>query len=142
MAKNESDTKVIVKYTDVPILEDLEFPGLIKDLKKQSWKVYEASLMVKSIRTDIQTAVEAVKADTVVYKDWSSTVVRPQPGRRLDMDRLKTNLMKIGKLDAAQVAAIFEASMVPKAMRVPYLLITAPEGELPKKEKRDAEETE
>lgn len=142
MSNTQDDNKIIIQFEDEPLLAELELPELIKEYKRSFTKEVEYAYKTLSIRDSLKTVVETVKADTVVYRDWKSTIVRPTQGKHLDMDDLRTNMMKMGKLDAVQVAKILAASLKDNKPPVPYVRISAPKGELPKRPKarEDADE--
>ena len=131
----EKPEKVIINYTDAPILEELDFPDLVKDFRKYHVKEKAAETEAsgwkkkkQSIGESIQTAVETANADTVLYnsgrKEYKATVVKDDnDSTKTDEDLLRENLMKIGKLDARLVARIFAESQVP-APRKGYVLVT------------------
>ena len=76
----------------------------------------------------IQAALETVKADSVDYNSgklqWRATLVKGEPSKALNEDKLKENLMKVGKLDAKLIAAIMAASQDDVPAKKPYVLVT------------------
>ena len=135
MSRSETE-KVIIDFKTQPILADLDFPALLRDhhenhKKQQSAEKDAAKWKLKKQRIDeeIQNAIEVVSADSVVYaarggKTWKATLVKGEPGSKTDEDLLKTNLMKLGKLDAGMIEVIFKASQVPVEARKSYVLVT------------------
>lgn len=127
--------KVVIQYEKEPLLEDLNFPGLVKIFRRYQLK--EARSNAASARwkdrkdrigLDIQAVVGEVKADTVEMESqrsiWRTTVVKGQPSTKTNEDRLKDNLMKLGKLDAKVIETIFAASQDPVAAPKSYVKLT------------------
>lgn len=137
--KPEEKPKIIIEFDKDPILAEIGFDTMIGDYKRISWKADEWLGKKATAKKTIFDAVEGVSADTVLYNGFSSTIVRPETGQRVDPDLLKENLMKIGKLNALQVVEIFSKSLVPGKPKTPYVRITGPKGALPKS-KKDGEE--
>ena len=137
MSKPEKE-KRIVNFENAPILADLEFPELVKEFHKFNSSEKEATAEAEKwkkkkqiIGVDIQTAIETAEADTVVYETskrvYRATLIKGEPGSKTDEDKLKLNLMKIGKLDAGIIAKIFAASQVPTEAKKSYILLTVTE---------------
>lgn len=137
--------KIVITIENEPLLNDLELPELLKDYKKSCWKLDEYSVRKQSDRSAITDVIRVVHADTVtcpISNDlFSATIVTPLPSSKLDMNELRTNLQRLGKLDAHTVAVIFAKSMktVP---RKPYVKISAPKGVLPASKRPSENEEE
>ena len=130
--------KRIVNFDDVPILADLELPDLLKEFRKYHVKEKDAKTEMESwqskkrtVGEGIRTAIEAADADIVLYtsgkKEYRATLVKSEGLTATDEDRLRENMMKIGKLDAELVAKIFKFSQTP-VERKPYILLTVKDG--------------
>ena len=135
ISRQDEKEKVIVDYDDTPILADLEVDALLEEFYEHHTKEQEALAESKKwkakkdiVGSSIQAAIEVVAADSVTMlsgsKQWKATIVKFEPGTQTDEDKLRGNLMKIGKLDAVTVAKIFAASQVPAAARKPYVRVT------------------
>ena len=140
MSRSETE-KVIIDFKTEPILADLDFPALLRDYREKHLKEKEAEAVVAKWKSkkqvvgeEIQNAIEVVNADSVTYtgrggKNWKATLVKGEPGTKTSEDLLKTNLMKLGKLDAGMIEVIFKASQVPVEARKSYVLVTVQETE-------------
>ena len=135
MSKTERE-KIIIQASEAPILDDLGFTDLVKKFKKLKDEEDEASIAVSSINkrranvgAEIAAAIETVQADSVDFASgkfaYHATLVKGQPGSATDEDKLKLNLMKMAKLDAATIEKVFASSQVPVAARKSYVLVTA-----------------
>lgn len=139
MSKTEKQEKVIVNFGDNPALEELDLPGLLKEYKavlaKEQFHLTKAhfyEVKRNSVKSGLQTVIEAVHADTVLYTDsmggeWKSTLVKPDAPEVLDEKLLKTNMMKLGKLAAPVVEEIIKKSTVAGTPKRPYVLVTVPD---------------
>ena len=139
MSKPEK-SKVTVTFGEDPVLEDLDLPGLLKEYKaniiketfhKEKMEYY--AIKRSDIKDGIKTIIETVHADTVLYTDsmggeWKSTLVQPGTSPILDENLLRSNMMRLGKLPAPVVAAIFEKSTVPGKPKAAYVKVTVPNG--------------
>ncbi len=81
----------------------------------------------------MRTAVSAAEADTVLFTDavgqWTITNVEGSTGnKKLDKDKLKENLGKMGKLDSDLIEKIFAKSMVPAEDRKDSIRVTPPKA--------------
>ncbi len=139
MSKAEKE-KVVVDMDDEPLLEDLGLPDLLKEYRRLHLEEKNFETKAKTFTEKkkpfgdaIQEAIKSVKAD-VVQADidgsrWQATLVKgDDDATKTDEDKLKENLMKLGKLDAALIAKIFKASQVP-AVRKGYILVTVKDEE-------------
>ena len=130
--------KIIVTVEQEPLLLDLDFPELLKAYRKVNEKyafhtakteLYDAQR--RQIKNSIGVAIDAVKADVVVYTDpkgleWKSTRISPDPKEVLDEGKLRTNMMKLGKLAAPIVQKIIGESIV-KQPSTPYVRVIIPD---------------
>ena len=130
--------KIIVTVEQEPLLLDLDFPELLKAYRKVNEKyafhnakteLYDAQR--RQIKNSIGIAIDAVKADVVVYTDskgleWKSTRISPDPKEVLDPSMLRTNIMKFGKLAAPIVQKIMDASMIKQPI-TPYVRVIIPD---------------
>ena len=137
MSKTQKD-KVIIDYESAPILADLDFPELLKEFRRLKLEEDDLTSQVakwnakrKVVGSDIQAALEAVKADSVDYnsgkRQWRATLVKGEPSQALNEDKLRDNLMKMAKLDAKTVAPILKASSDEVPGKKPYVLVTIQE---------------
>jgi hypothetical protein len=129
--------KIVKTIEDEPLLEELNLPDLFKEYKRYAWKENEYTLRKNTIKEAILEITREVKADTIVANDWKASYVLPTPGKTLNPDLLRTNIMRICKLDAATVAKIFTMSETPKKASAAHVRITGPKDALPKKAKDD-----
>lgn len=141
------DEKIVRNFSDVPLLEELDLPGLLTRHHELEMAIAAMETEKGIIAQGIRVCVDAAEADTVVYTDtnnqvWRSTVVRPEPSKKVIRKSLEKNMMKMGKLDAKTVGAIFAASTKTGDPRDPYVRITDPYLPKKKKEADDGEETE
>lgn len=136
MSKNE-EGKVVVKFEDEPLLADLDVPKLLAERQKFAAleKLHKTQKDLKSAA--ILVAVEAVKADTVVYTDdkgeWSITRVEGTPGETLDEEKLRQVIMRTFGVDMPRAVAVIQKAMVPKAAPETHIKVTAPKAEKPAK---------
>ncbi len=136
MSKSEKKEKVVVNFADVPELEDLGLPELIKEyeaaLAKEKFhadKVAFYESRRNTVKVSLQTVIETAEADSVVYTtpdgdDWKSTLVTPEATPVLSEALLKANMMKIGKIPAPVVDTIITKSTVPGKAKKSYVLVT------------------
>lgn len=139
MSKPETEKKerVIIDYEEEPLLAELELPGLIERYRKAYLRKFAADAAVDAAKAEIDSVVQAVGADTVTFDGWSIAHVVPEAGKTISEEKLRANMMKIGKLDAETIAKIFTKSEVDKKAAAPHPRITAPKGVLPTKSKKD-----
>ena len=137
MSKTQKE-KTIVTLEQVPVLEELGFKDLAKKFdkihveeKEAEKEVARINLKRKAVGIELQAAIEAVQVDSVEFISgkfkYRTTLVKSEPGEKLDESKLRTNLMKMGKLDAGMVAAIINASQTPTEARAAYVLVTPEE---------------
>lgn len=137
MSKPEKK-KVTINVADSPILEELDVPSLLKQYHSTHLEHLDASAKAnkfetkkKTINASLQVAMAQVGADIVVYKGkektWQGTLVSGEPGVKLNEDKLRENLMKMGRLDAKTVTEIFAASEDPVPARASFVRVTIEE---------------
>ena len=143
MSKPEKE-KVIVDCAANDLLGDLNVPELIRTFHKHWEKERAADAEAAKHKKDkdkvgenLIAAIDAVQADTVTYTGrkyiYRTTVIRGEPGEKLDEDKLRENLMKIGKLDAEILSRIWKLSQTPTDPRKSYIRLT-PEPRAEQKE--------
>jgi len=135
MSKQDKE-KVVVKYDDYAALFDdlgvvdlvLKFDKLRVEESKAQAKVDKINKDRKEVGIEIFAAIDAVQADSVIMEsgdfEFTATLVKGEPSTATDEDKLKINLMKMAKLDAATIEKIFKASQVPVKARASYTLVT------------------
>lgn len=135
MSKQASD-KIIVTVEQNPLLLELDLPELLKEYKKfadqmgfHKTKMDFYDVKRTAVKASIGVIIDTVHADSVVYVDpegvnWKSTMVRPEAAPVLDEDKLRVNMMKIGKLPAPVVQEIFKLSTVPGKPKASYVKVT------------------
>ncbi len=134
MSKTQRE-KVIVNFNEHPILEELGFKDLVKRFKSYQEEEAEKTKAVakinvkrKIIGAEIQAAIEAVKADSVDLTSgeftYRATLIKGEATTETDEDKLKMNLMRMGKLDAATIEKIFKVSQVDVPAKASYVLVT------------------
>ena|SRR3990167_7893420 len=137
MSKQQEE-KVIIPFEREPILADLGFPDLVKEFHRLHLEEKDAEIKAQNWRNkrlavsgEIQAAIETVHADSVDYdsgrRQFRATLVKGDPSKKLNEDRLRENLMKLGKLDAALLKKIFDASQDDVPAKKPYVLVTVRE---------------
>lgn len=123
MSKTEKE-KIVIDCAKDDLLADLEVPEMLRTYTKHYEKEQAAKAEAakhKALKDEVGerllNAIDAVAADTVVYTGRKTiiqaTAVRGEPGTAVDEDKLRENLMKIGKLDAETISMIFAFSEVP-----------------------------
>lgn len=139
MSKSEKE-KLIITVEQAPILLELGIDELYQDYRKveEKYKFHKTeqgrfdvkrTMVKESIKIAMTQANPDV--DTVVYTDpkgaqWQSTIVKPEPKKELDVDKLKTNIMKHAKVAAPIVDKILKDSINEKPVKS-YVLVTLPE---------------
>ena len=137
MSKTQKE-KVIVKFEEVPVLAELGVDDLIKKFRARQLEEATAQLEVdrinkrrKAIGTEIEAALEAIRADSVEYVSgklsYKATLVKGEPSTQTDEEKLKIALMKIAKLDAKMIEKVFDAAQVDVPAKRSYVLVTAQE---------------
>lgn len=136
MAKTEKDIqeptgKVIIEYDNEPLLEELGFADLIKKRQRHSIRAKFYETEKDRLSAELVDIIDSIDADSVLYTDskggkWTTNLTRGEKGSKLDLDKLKENLGKLGKLDAVLIAKIFEKSMVETAKKADYVTVYAP----------------
>ena len=127
--------KIVIAFENEPLLADMDFENLVLKFDRLHCKEREYSQQVahwKELKDttglDIRAAIEAVNADTVTAtfdgKEFRTTLVKGEPGSKTDEDKLRENMLKIGKLDADTVSRIFKLSQVPTEAKKPYIRVT------------------
>ena len=133
--QSKSEEKIVVEVAGNMLLEELEVPELLKEFRK--WYVkehdaaHEASKWKKkkdAVGVNLQVAIEAVQADSVTHtsnnKEWRATLVKGEPGEKLNEDKLRDNLMRMCKLDAGTINKVFAESQDKTDSKRPYVLVT------------------
>ena len=137
MSKTQT-VRTEITFEDAPVLAELDFPALVKSYRKIHLKEKEAELEAARFKAqktpigeEIQEALKVAGADTVTMeisgKEFRTSLVKgDENATKTNEDKLRENMMKMGKLDAVLVAKIFEKSQVP-AVRKSHILITVKE---------------
>lgn len=116
-----TEERKIVKYEeDRDFFDAVDLVQRMTDYKKAKEKAEAAESARKEAAGELQKIIDAYGCDTVQYGEWSASIVRGTPGEKLNLDLLRTNLMKVGKLDAELIQCIFEASMEPTDPKETY----------------------
>lgn len=138
MSKTE---RIAINYSDSDVLPDLNFVELLKERQKYAAKESEYKSRKDGISKTLIGVIDFTGADSVLYEDskgkWTVSVVRPEASEKTNEDKLRENMMKIGKLDAETVALIFKRSQDKVPAREPYLAVYPPRnGHAPNGEKK------
>lgn len=133
MSKAEK-VEISIEDAKAPVLEALDVPALFNKMAEIKKAKTKLDLQEASIKSQLQIAAEAVGADSLLWtpvegKDpFRATVVAATPpGKKTDEDLLKTNMGKIGKLDAALIKKIFDKSQKDTKGRSSYVTVKVPD---------------
>jgi hypothetical protein len=134
MSKPQAE-KVIKDVSENPLLVDLEVPELTRlyaryrakeAMFEKLAKKWEAKK--KSVGVNLQVAANAVGADAVTFASqrfiWQASVVKGEPSKKLNSDKLRENLMKLHKLDAKTVQSLFDASSDDVPAKASYVIVS------------------
>lgn len=129
----EAEEKVVVNVDDSDVLQDADIRSLIAQSVTYAEREAHFKSLKDALRKEIFAIGDAIGADRIQFSDdtgnWGVEYVRPDPTKvyeKLDIDLLKTNLMKLGKLAAPVVEKIFKASMVPAEPTAAHVRIYPP----------------